>query len=109
MAQPKDFRAKRFQSCPASGGKPLFGPAPERPAAVAANIDGRLERLANRPAPSLAKQLSERLAEKYRNYERAALRLELRGEHDAAKLLRAAAERVKLLRPAGEDTAAARD
>ncbi|GJL90603.1 MAG: hypothetical protein DHS20C04_02620 [Hyphococcus sp.] len=43
-------------------------------------------------------QLSERLQEKYREYERAALRLELRGEHDAAKVLRQAAGRARLLR-----------
>lgn len=50
---------------------------------------------------SLAEQLSERLAEKYRNYERAAARLELRGETDAAKVLRRAAGRLRLIRNTG--------
>ena len=51
---------------------------------------------------SLAEQLSERLAEKYQNYERAALRLELRGEHDAAEVLHKAAARLRLIRNTGE-------
>ncbi len=49
----------------------------------------------------LAEQLTERLAEKYRNYERAAARLELRGERDAAKVLRRAAGRLRLLKNTG--------
>lgn len=49
----------------------------------------------------LALQLSERLAEKYRNYERAAARLEMRGETDAAKVLRRAAGRLRLIRNTG--------
>jgi hypothetical protein len=46
----------------------------------------------------LAEQISERLAEKYQNYEKAALRLELRGEHDAAAVLHKAAARLRLIR-----------
>ncbi len=51
---------------------------------------------------TLAEQVSERLAEKHRNYERAATRLELRGEHDAADVLHKAAARLRLIRNAGE-------
>lgn len=46
----------------------------------------------------LADRLSARLAEKYRNYERAAARLEMTGETDAAKVLRQAAGRLRLIR-----------
>lgn len=53
----------------------------------------------------LAVQLNSRLKEKYRNYERAAARLELRGERDAAELLRKAAARVRLLRNAPQTSA----
>lgn len=48
----------------------------------------------------LAAELNARLKEKYRGYDRAAARLELRGEHDAANVLRRAASRVRLLRNA---------
>jgi hypothetical protein len=54
--------------------------------------------IAAAPKQSLVDQLNERLQEKYREYERAALRLELRGEHAAAKVLRQAAGRARLLR-----------
>lgn len=50
---------------------------------------------------TLAEQLTERLAEKYRNYERAAARLEMTGETDAAKVLRRAAGRLRLIRNTG--------
>ncbi len=66
--------------------KPLFGPAPA-PARTARPRD-------------LATQLNERLREKYQGYERAALRLELRGEYEAADLLRREAGKVRLLRNA---------
>lgn len=60
-----------------------------------------------KPAPKadLATQLSDRLVEKYRNYERAAARLELRGESDAAEVLRKAAARLRKIRncPQSED------
>lgn len=72
-----------------SGGKPLFGGAVaerEKPAPHAQDPQ------------DLAYELNERLREKYRNYERAAVRLELRGELDAAALLRQAAGKVRLLR-----------
>ncbi|PQA88186.1 hypothetical protein [Hyphococcus luteus] len=66
-----------------SRGKPLFGeavaPCPEK-------------------TPDLAAELNRRLREKYRNYERAALRLELRGDYDSAQVLRRAAGRARLLR-----------
>lgn len=70
--------------------KPLFGAAP-KPAI-------KKER-------DLTAELNDRLKEKYRGYERAALRLELRGEHDAAAVLRKAASRVRLLRNAPQDVA----
>ncbi|WP_428407277.1 hypothetical protein [Hyphococcus sp.] len=72
-----------------SGGKPLFGEAvpSEAPRQI---LEGQ----------ALAYKLNERLREKYRNYERAALRLEIRGEYDAATVLRRAAGRVRLLRNA---------
>ncbi|MAW81524.1 MAG: hypothetical protein CMI63_14905 [Parvularcula sp.] len=72
-----------------SGGTPLFG-EPERREPPAYVLEGE----------HLAQELNQRLREKYRNYERAAARLELRGEHDAANLLRRAAGRVRLLRNA---------
>ncbi|WP_425410498.1 hypothetical protein [Hyphococcus sp.] len=64
---------------------------------------GKLFGTADTPATprrgqSLAEQLSQRLSEKYTNYERAAARLELRGEHDAAIVLRRAAGRLRLIR-----------
>lgn len=84
------------------GGKPLFGPKPAQSPEKARTIQDRLQRLVSVPAPkpkqTLVDQLNERLQEKYREYERAALRLELRGEHDAAKVLRQAAGRARLLR-----------
>ena len=58
------------------------------------------------PKADLATQLSDRLVEKYRNYERAAARLELRGESDAAEVLRKAAARLRKIRnnpDSGED------
>ena len=48
----------------------------------------------------LTDQLSARLAEKYRSYERAAARLEKTGEVDAAKVLRQAASRLRFIRNA---------
>lgn len=66
-----------------SRGKPLFGAGIEEVRSETAD---------------LREQLNRRLKEKYRNYERAAARLELRGEHDAAQLLRRAAGRMRLLR-----------
>jgi len=73
-----------------SGGKPLFGTA----AAPVRDRDA-----------ALADELHRRLREKYRNYERAAARLELRGEHDAADLLRKAASRARRLKnmPANDE------
>ncbi len=73
-----------------SGGKPLFGTALAP---------------AQRQKPDLTAQLNERLREKYRSYERSAARLEIRGEHDAAQLLRRAAGRARLLRnrPANDE------
>ena len=56
--------------------------------------------------PSLLEQkrirraLSRRLEEKMQNYERAAARLELRGEDDASRLLVRAANRIRTLRRA---------
>ena len=41
--------------------------------------------------------LARRITEKCQNYDRAASRLELRGEADAAKVLRRAAERLRRL------------
>lgn len=50
---------------------------------------------------SVSFALLQRLSEKSENYERAASRLELRGEIDAAKVLRRAAGRLRTLtRPA---------
>lgn len=46
----------------------------------------------------LAVALSDRLSEKLRSYERSALYLDLRGETDAAEVLRRAAARLKLIR-----------
>ena len=56
-------------------------------------------------AAALAEELNRRLREKYRSYERAAARLELRGEHDAAALLRKAASRARRLKnmPANDE------
>ncbi len=71
-----------------SGGKPLFGETVQEGASHQTAVQGQ----------ELADQLNERLREKYRNYERAAARLELRGELDAAELLRRAAGRARLLR-----------
>ncbi len=71
-----------------SGGKPLFGETAQEGSSHKAAIQGQ----------ELADQLNERLREKYRNYERAAARLELRGELDAAELLRRAAGKARLLR-----------
>jgi|GEM_PF-3079331 len=73
--------------------RPLFGPAALRQKPTC----GPMYEL------ETAIELDRRLKLKYRGYERAAAMLDLDGERDAAKLLRAAAERVKLLRPAGED------
>jgi|GEM_PF-2800899 len=94
--------AKLQTVSPLPGGKPLFGPKPVQAPEKARHIHDRLQRLVSAPAPapklSLVDQLNERLQEKYREYERAALRLELRGEHAAAKVLRQAAGRARLLR-----------
>ncbi len=74
-----------------SRGKPLFGEG------VAPGPKG---------TASLADELNRRLKEKYRNYERAALRLELRGDYDSAQVLRRAASRARLLRnrPANDES-----
>lgn len=45
----------------------------------------------------VAAMLTRRLSEKRENYERAASRLELRGEADAAQVLRRAASRLQRL------------
>lgn len=73
-----------------SGGKPLFGPAPSP---------------VRDSGAALAAELNRRLREKYRSYERAAARLELRGEHDAAAVLRQAASRARRLKncPANDE------
>jgi len=73
-----------------SGGKPLFGGADQTDTS----------RLAATQGQALADQLNERLREKYRNYEKAAARLELRGDHDAAELLRRAAGKARMLKNA---------
>ncbi|WDI32774.1 hypothetical protein PUV54_06135 [Hyphococcus flavus] len=52
---------------------------------------------------TLQEQISDRLVEKYQNYERAAMRLDLRGEHDAAEVLKKAAARLRLIRNTGAD------
>ncbi|MEZ5893585.1 MAG: hypothetical protein R3C58_10670 [Parvularculaceae bacterium] len=68
---------------PALAERPLFGQAePTGPSAV---------------EQELARRLNERLTEKGENYDRAAARLEMRGEHDAAKVLRQASARLKAL------------
>ncbi|MEO1137055.1 MAG: hypothetical protein AAFW68_10695 [Pseudomonadota bacterium] len=85
MAQNSQSRSVSIQSK-----TPLFGAAP-KPAI-------KKER-------DLTAELNNRLKEKYRGYERAAARLELRGEHDAATVLRKAASRVRLLRKARHDPA----
>jgi hypothetical protein len=77
-----------------SHSKPLFGTGTTTPAQRA------------RPK-TLAAELNERLREKYQGYERAALRLELRGEYEAAALLRKEAGKARLLRNAPKETPAA--
>lgn len=86
------------------GGKPLFGPGPA-PQRSAESADR--SQIGKGPNKSLADQLNERLMEKYRGYERAAARLELRGEHDAAKVLRQAASKARLLRNGAAEIGAA--
>jgi len=67
------------------GEKPLFGPA-EPPKPVPAET------------ADLTSALTARLKERYQSYERAAARLEIRGEWEAAKLLRKEAGKARLLR-----------
>ncbi len=68
--------------------RPLFGPAAPRQKPTCGPVY-ELE---------TAIELDRRLKQKYRGYERAAARLDLNGERDAAKVLRRAADRVRLLR-----------
>ncbi len=80
--------------------KPLFGAEPTRHRRSPGLANGAPARPSGQ---ALAVQLTDRLAEKHRNYERAALRLELRGETDAADVLRRAAARLRLIRNNGRD------
>jgi hypothetical protein len=98
MAPPKSHAGQSQ-----SGTKPLFGPAPESAPGIAARPGPAAGTYARKPG--LAAQITERLQEKYHSYERAALRLELRGEHDAATLLRAAAGRARILKNAAPQKA----
>ena len=83
-------------TCLRSGGKQLFGSDDLQDGQGPNQSHGRAQDYG--ASAALTAELNARLREKYRNYERAAARLELRGEHDAAELLRRAAGRARLLR-----------
>ena len=77
-------------------GRPLFGPAIPRQKPTC----GPLYEL------ETAIELDRRLKQKYRSYERAAARLAMDGERDAARVLSRAADRVRLLRSMATERAA---